>query len=352
MKELSLTDGYPRSTLAARDLTSSEIKVVRGLDELETLLCAIEAGEAAPLIVDAQCCDGCLDGPAVNPGMSLFARRDVESAGRRSRERSAVPSREVLRHLPALDVRRSFSPDPVRLVRPGDDRLREILREGGIESTDHTFDCGACGYDGCRRFAVAIFRGETTWQACLPLQQRRLQEEVQSLEESATLDALTALWNRRVFSERLQEEFTRHARYGGPLSLLMLDLDGFKGINDRYGHVCGDSVLVSIADTLRVTLRATDLPCRYGGDEFAVVLPATGKTEAFAVAEKLRLAVEAVPVAVVWNGEATGVEVRVSIGVASAGELVKEPVELLEAADRALYQAKAKGRNQVRLAPG
>jgi two-component system NtrC family sensor kinase len=352
LKELSLTDGYPRSTFQSRDMTASDVRVVRGLDELETLLRAIEAGEAAPFIVDALNCEGCLDGPAVSPGMSLFAKRAVESAGRRARVRSAVSSREVLRHLPTLDLRRSFAAAPVRLARPGDDRLCEILREGGNSGPGDALDCGACGHETCRHFATAIYRGETTWEACLPLQRRRLEEEVEELAESATLDPLTSLWNRRIFSERLREEFARHVRYGGEMALLMCDIDEFKGINDKHGHVCGDAVLVAVSNTLRAVLRGSDVAARYGGDEFAVVLPATGKTEAFAVAEKLRSAIESTPVRIARDGSATTVDVRVSIGVAAAGRQLREPVEVLEAADRALYQAKASGRNQVRIASG
>ena len=187
---------------------------------------------------------------------------------------------------------------------------------------------------------------------CFPLQRRRLEESVKQLEESATMDSLTCLWNRRAFSGRLHDEVARHARYGTPVSLLMLDLDGFKTVNDSYGHVAGDEVLVIVAGLLRETLRVTDLPSRYGGDEFAVVLPATGKTDAFAVAEKLRGAVEQAVVELRRDGVTEQVPVRVSVGVATAHHGSTDPVELLEAADRALYQAKEGGRNQVRLAPG
>jgi len=351
LKELSLNDGFPRSTLTSRDMTAGDVKVVRGLRELDELLRAIEAGEAAPLIVDALNCEGCLDGPAVNPRLSLFAKRDIESAERRGRAHSTVSSREVLRNLPALDLRRAFAASPVNLPQPSAARLREILDVVGLDGDD-ALDCGACGFDSCRDFATAVFRGEADWTACPPVQQRRLAEEVEELEESATLDALTGLANRRVFSQRMHEEFSRQSRYGGQVSLLMLDIDHFKGINDRYGHVSGDAVLGAAADTIRETLRSTDVPVRYGGDEFAVILPQTGKTEAFAVAEKLRLAFSAGTVPVNRGTDEHLIDVHVSVGVASTGDRVIEPVELIEAADRALYQAKANGRNQVRLAPG
>ena len=256
----------------------------------------------------------------------------------------------MLRHLPHIDLRRSFTSEPVRLPLPGDGRLREILAEGGMDGAP--LDCGMCGRSTCQEFAVSVYRGETIWDACLPAHTRLLCEEVESLEESATLDPLTGLWNRRVFAERLDEEFARTARYGGHLAMLMVDLDGFKGVNDRHGHLVGDAVLVAVADVMRVTLRTTDLPVRYGGDEFALLLPQTGKTEAFAVAEKLRLLLEeaAIPVDGGVGGRRT-VGIRASIGVAAASPSITEPVQLVEAADKALYRAKGNGRNQVRLAP-
>jgi diguanylate cyclase (GGDEF)-like protein len=350
LKELSLTDGYPRSTLASRDMTSSDVMVVRGLRPLDRLLGAIEAGEAAPLIIDALNCEGCIDGPAVNPGMSLFAKRNVDAFEREGRMRPQVSSRELLKHLPEVEVVRRFRPEPVCIPQATEAQIDAILAEGEFASRADALDCGACGHSTCVEHAVAIHEGNSSWDMCFPLQRRRLERSASELEESATLDSLTSLWNRRVFSQRLGEEVARHLRYGTPVSLLMMDLDGFKLINDAHGHVAGDAVLSSVAELLRASLRATDLPSRYGGDEFAVILPGVVKTDAYAVAEKLRLAVSGLQVEIGNNGDVT--DVRVSIGVASAAHGKGEPLELVEAADRALYQAKDAGKDQVRLAPG
>ena len=172
------------------------------------------------------------------------------------------------------------------------------------------------------------------------------------IEAFATIDEVTGLWNRRVFTARLAEEAARSSRYGTPLSLVMLDIDDFKSVNDEFGHVAGDSVLEAIGELLRATLRESDVPIRYGGDEFAVILPGITKTEAFVVAEKLRERLAATPITVTADERTREVRVTASLGVASAGSRVAEALSLLEAADSALYQAKASGRNQVRLAVG
>ena len=350
LKEISLTDGYPRSTFETRDMISQEVRVVRGLAELDDLLRAVEAGESAPHIIDALNCEGCLDGPAVCPGMSLFAKRHLAASDRAGRARSRVSSREMLKHLPKIDLRRSFDATPVRLPTPTEVQILQVLREGGMDSKP--LDCGVCGLPSCEEFAISIFRGETTWIACLPHQSRVLTGELADLEETALADPLTGLGNRRAFAQRLGEECARHVRYGGPLSLLMLDLDQFKNVNDRFGHPAGDSVLRNVADVMRASLRATDLAVRYGGDEFAIVLPQTGKTEAFAVAEKLRLDMEdLIPPRYDEDPGSAVLGVHVSVGVASVGGPASSPDDLIEAADRAMYRAKQNGGNQVRLAP-
>lgn len=351
LKEISLTDGYPRSTFESRDMITAEVSVTRGLADLDELLRAVEAGESAPHILDALNCEGCLDGPAVARGMSLFTKRHLVASDRSGRARSRVSSREMLKHLPKIDLRRSFDAAPLHLPVPTKSQVRQVLRDGGMDS--RPLDCGMCGLPSCEQFAISIFRGETTWAGCLPRQSRVLVGELEELEESAMADPLTGLANRRAFAQRLGEECARHLRYGGAVSLLMIDIDQFKQVNDRFGHPAGDAVLVTVAEVLRASLRATDLPVRYGGDEFAVVLPQISKTEAFAVAEKIRSEMEdLLPLSNGEAGDRPDMAVHVSIGVATAGGAVSCPEDLLEAADRALYQAKQKGCNQVRLAPG
>jgi diguanylate cyclase (GGDEF)-like protein len=282
----------------------------------------------------------------------VFSKRNLESLERESRLLSAVSSRELLKHLPTVPIVRRFRPAPVSVPVPDDEEIDAILAEADFTGRGDTIDCGACGYPTCVEHVIAIYQGNSSWDMCFPFQKRRLTRSVEALEESATLDSLTSLWNRRVFSERLAEEVARHSRYGAPVSLLMLDLDGFKDVNDQHGHVSGDKVLSAVADVLRTSLRTTDLPSRYGGDEFAIILPGVAKTDAFAVGEKLRLAIAEMQVMLPRNGGAVAVPVRASIGVAAALRGQGDPVQLVEAADGALYQAKHSGKDQVRLAPG
>lgn len=348
IKEISLTDGFPRRTIVARDGTDTTLVKVRGLRALDELLGAIARGETAPAVIDMLNCEGCIDGPAVRPGMSVFAKRNIVAAEREARIAPRVSTRELLGHLPTVEMLRSFHARPVLRVTPTAEQVEDALREGEFHAPSDLLDCGACGYATCREHAVAIVGGDSTWEMCFPLQRKRMKRTADQLEHNATVDALTGLANRRAFDARLAEEVARVDRYGGDLSLLMIDIDGFKGVNDTAGHLAGDEVLRTLAALLGEGVRETDMASRYGGDEFALVLTGTAKTQAFAVAEKLRLAV----LDVRTRHETSLMRVSVSVGVASLGASTRTPIELIEAADKALYHAKREGRNQVRIAPG
>lgn len=165
------------------------------------------------------------------------------------------------------------------------------------------------------------------------------------LKVHAERDPLTGLANRRAFEARLARE-TERARNGLPLAMLVVDVDHFKAINDRYGHEAGDAVLAALGALLQASVRDADLPARFGGEEFVVLLPGTDLPAAAEIAERIRRRVESSPVD--WNDRR--IDVRVSIGVSAMPDCVDEPDRLFESADDALYAAKEGGRNQVVIA--
>ncbi len=160
----------------------------------------------------------------------------------------------------------------------------------------------------------------------------------------AHTDALTNMHNRRYFMERLQTEFERIQRHGSVLSVLLFDLDHFKKVNDTYGHDIGDAVLIAIADVVNQVKRGTDIACRFGGEEFALLLPETDKIGAINLAQRMRRSIESYPYA---NKVGHNVQVTASIGVATLSQADQAPENLLKTADRALYKAKDGGRNMV-----
>jgi len=171
--------------------------------------------------------------------------------------------------------------------------------------------------------------------------QRKLTEE--KLRFLATTDELTGLWNRRHFMKVLEQEIERTRRYGQTFSLLMLDIDHFKAVNDNYGHAAGDQVLQHFAGLLKKHLRIVDLPGRLGGEEFAVILPQTDAHGAYAIAERLRSGIERSPA---QTGK-TVVSFAVSIGLVASQSSLSDPDLILKMADDALYQAKRAGRNRT-----
>ena len=164
--------------------------------------------------------------------------------------------------------------------------------------------------------------------------------------EQAITDAMTKLFLKRYFQLRMDDEIKRADRYHNRITLLMADIDHFKGINDTYGHTKGDEVLIAVANAIRDNFRDVDVPARYGGEEFSVIMPEVTKEDAMIPAERLRKAIESIPF--VLNGEK--VTVTISIGLAEYDKDAKTPLQLVEAADAALYRSKENGRNQISLA--
>jgi diguanylate cyclase (GGDEF)-like protein len=188
--------------------------------------------------------------------------------------------------------------------------------------------------------------------------QERLREMQRKLEEQSITDGLTGLKNRRFFDERLHEEFKRAQRYGDYLSLIMIDLDHFKQVNDRYGHPAGDVVLREAGALIRASIRDPDICARYGGEEFAVILPKTHMQGALAVAERIWREMGAKEYAIpasagASSGPATAapratVHVTPSLGVAFyPSKDITSSELLLRFADQALYEAKKTGRNSI-----
>ena len=167
------------------------------------------------------------------------------------------------------------------------------------------------------------------------------------VEKIGLTDELTGLSNRRMFNYLIEREINRSRRYARPLSLVMIDIDHFKKINDTWGHPVGDMVLRELGALMRTNFRNLDVPVRYGGEEFAAILPETSLEEAIQFSERFRMIVES---ALFMQGK-TRIPVTVSLGIASIGNSpVSEEMdaeELLQRADRALYQAKQNGRNRI-----
>jgi len=279
--------------------------------------------------------------------------------------RTATDGKEAIRKV------RTEAPDLVLLdmVLPDMDGL-EVLRIVKARSDEHfipviilsvkaDLDSKVAGLRiGADDFLAKPFaEAELLARCAAMLRIKRLQDELRvtqkKLEEQSITDALTGLRNRRFFDERLHEEFGRAQRYSDPVSLIMLDLDHFKRVNDRHGHQTGDLVLRESAELIRASLRDPDIPARYGGEEFAVILPKTHVQGALAVAERVWRAIgnKVFRHSVERVGEtspAVELRVTVSIGVAFFPSKDIASAELLvKYADEALYQAKRSGRNSI-----
>jgi len=185
---------------------------------------------------------------------------------------------------------------------------------------------------------------ERTLELNIALQE--LEEVNKELQEKNTLDELTGLYNRRHYDQKILAEYRRSRRNLTPLSLIVIDIDHFKQVNDNYGHLAGDECLVVVATCIKQCLRrSADIGCRYGGEEFCLILPETDSNGALALAEELRESIEA------CHANYNGVDINLTISCGSSTYLQQkhvQPEHIFAVADQALYQAKNNGRNQVK----
>lgn len=232
------------------------------------------------------------------------------------------------------------------------DELEQVCKNGEVISTE-IVSSYLLNADGVAHTILGITRNASerkAAEAALLETNRQLHARIEeigrlqvALQELAVRDSLTGLYNRRYMDETLEREVSRARREGNPLSLVMLDIDYFKKVNDTYGHQVGDEALRMLATTLLADIRAEDVACRYGGEEFLVLLPNMPLETAMLRAQRWREAVEGLSV-VMGNFNIT---FTVSLGVAAYPEHAKTPDDLTRCADQALYRAKNSGRNQV-----
>jgi diguanylate cyclase (GGDEF)-like protein len=184
---------------------------------------------------------------------------------------------------------------------------------------------------------------ERTLELNIALQE--LEEANKELQEKNTLDELTGLYNRRFYDQKILAEFRRSRRNLTPLSLVVIDIDHFKMVNDNYGHLAGDECLVAVSACIKRCLRrSADISCRYGGEEFCLILPETDSKGALALAEELRESIESCQIS--YNNIAINLTISCGISTYLQQKNVK-PEHLFAVADQALYKAKANGRNQI-----
>jgi two-component system cell cycle response regulator len=249
-----------------------------------------------------------------------------------------MPRMDGFKFIAMVKAREDVKNIPILLLTGNEDRETKIrgLEQGASDYITKPFD-----------------PGELTARVKIHLEIKTLQDKLEEanelLRKISYTDHLTGLYNRRHLIETLEKEFIRAKRTGSSLSLLMLDIDNFKRINDRYGHQAGDAVLAASAAIFRKELRCYDTAARYGGEEFIGLLPDSITAEAAKVAERIRKAIEMNP----FNIDKTEFRVTVSLGVAHYPSPGVDSIEtLIKTADIALYRAKSNGRNRVETADG
>ncbi len=241
--------------------------------------------------------------------------------------------------LSGFDVCQRLKTDPLTAGIP----VIFLTGASAVQTKVQGFDMGAVDYV-VKPFEPAELRARVR----AALRTKRFQD---LLAARSHVDGLTGVWNRTYFNQRFGEEIAAAKRYGRVVSLVMLDLDHFKGHNDSFGHPFGDQVLQAVGDILHAVLRATDAPCRFGGEEFALILTETDEHGAQVTAERVRCQIEQRE----FRPKDRQIHVTASLGLASSAMFDAKSLDvpsLLTAADDALYRAKHEGRNRVCVAKG
>ena len=328
---LSVAGGLPVTMLEDAKHSSRRFQKVRGLSALKAISRAVTVDRIDLGFVDVLSYEGALDHPLSGPRDQLYWRRAVVQNTEPPRSRVPVVEAGVVASVGAVfDIR------PRTNAGAEPEQVEQVLEAIGLGPNGRPWDCRACGYDTCRAFAEAAALGRASLKQCGPYQERQAEEA----HRAAATDLLTGLATFRVLRDRLTHEVERSKRSGDRFTVLFLDLDRLKQVNDQFGHEAGNEVLKEVALEIRAAVRASDLAARYGGDEFVVILTRTDLVGAERVAEALRRGVETV-------GQRMGFPVTVSIGIAEYDPDRPSGGDLLVNADRALYRAKAAGRNTV-----
>jgi diguanylate cyclase (GGDEF)-like protein/PAS domain S-box-containing protein len=261
------------------------------------------------------------------------------------------PAFEKLMGYTAADV---IGQNPKMLQGPGTDdktryKIRKAMREGvSIRSQILNYDkAGNELWLDINMVPLFDENGSLVYYAAIERDLTEYKKLQAHLENMATIDSLTGLANRQAFMQRAKNEFNRARRYARPLTVVMIDIDHFKAINDQYGHAAGDDVLRQAADICQSSLRGSDFMGRVGGEEFVLLLPDTPPTNAYYVAERMRTHLCETSIEL-ENG--TTLNITASFGVAPMNEDDSDFDALLERADEAMYHAKHDGRNQVKSA--
>ncbi len=333
---LSVAGGLPVEMLDEQKQTSRRFKKERGLASLPAVARAVIGDENSLGFVDVLPFEGNLGHPGMGLLEDLFWRKDIAALAEPTRSEEPVVA-----SLP-IDLSMRYAPRHDVITEADPEEVRKILERIGTTPEGKPWNTGSCGHATCLEFAMAVAHGRSTMSLC-PIFLTRQYEQA---AKDALHDGLTGVFTYRVLDERLSEELSRASRTGTSLALLFVDLDSFKPVNDTYGHGVGNQILRGVAEILEDATRSTDIVCRYGGDEFVVILVNPDREAADRIATQIRTDTKALRVPVPGGD----VGVTLSVGVAYHSGIIGTKMtseELMAEADAALYVAKAQGGNTV-----